>query len=152
MNSYCEHSLNYFAKIYVDNNLFISPHKGPVIRLRRIYNFWCSMLDYILVPHIFIMFLYHFGMIYGTNLLTRCLVPVPIFHYLFISEKLFCEVSWNGLKIYVIYFQVETKTEPKGRPEGGSQPPDALQARPHPWPCLGSTWATPPRSASSPIN
>ena len=29
MNSYYEHSLNYFAKIYLDNNLFVSPPKGP---------------------------------------------------------------------------------------------------------------------------
>ena len=47
-----------------------------LIRLRRIYNFLCSMHDYISVPHIFTMFLYHFGMIYGTNLLTRYPVPV----------------------------------------------------------------------------
>ena len=66
------------------------------------------------------MFLYHFGMIYGTNLLTTCPVPVPVpvFCFLFVLEKLFCEVSRNTLKIYVIYFQVETKTEPEGRPEG----------------------------------
>ena len=57
-------------------------------------------------------------MIYGTNLLTRCPVPVPVFCCLFVSEKLFCEVSRNALKIYVIYFQVETKTKPEGRPEG----------------------------------
>ena len=57
-------------------------------------------------------------MIYGTNLLTRCPVAVPVFCCLFILEKLFCEVSRNALKIYVIYFQIETKTEPKERPQG----------------------------------
>ena len=31
MNSYYEHSLNYFAKIFVDNNLFVSPPKGPAV-------------------------------------------------------------------------------------------------------------------------
>ena len=70
------------------------------------------MLDYLSVPHVFIMFLYHFGMIYGTNLLTRCPLPVPVFYYLFVSEKLFGEVSRNQLKIYVNYFHEETKTEP----------------------------------------
>ena len=64
------------------------------------------------------MFLYHFGMIYGTNLLTRYPVSVPIFCRLFVSEKLFWEVSRIELKIYGNYFQYETKTEPKGQPEG----------------------------------
>ena len=76
------------------------------------------MLDYISAPHVFINFLYHFVMIYGSNLLTRCPVPVPVFCCLFVSEKLFWEVSRNALKIYGIYFQAETKTEPVGRPEG----------------------------------
>ena len=57
------------------------------------------------------MFLYHFGMIYGTNLLKRYPVSVPVFCCLFVSEKLFGEVSQNQLKIYGIYFYMETKTE-----------------------------------------
>ena len=56
---------------------------SSMIRVRHIYNFLCSMLDYISVPYVFKIFLYHFGMIYGTNLLTRCPVPVPVFCYLF---------------------------------------------------------------------
>ena len=66
----------------------------------------------------FIMFLYHFCMIYGTNLLTRFPVPVLVFCCLFVSEKLFWEVSRIALKIYGNYFQYETKTEPEGQPEG----------------------------------
>ena len=81
---------------------------GMHIRLRRIYNFGCSMLDFISVPHL--MFLYHFGMIYGTNLLTRCSVPITVFCYLFVSEKLFWKVSRNVLIIYGNYFQYEAKT------------------------------------------
>ena len=86
-----------------------------VIRLRRIYNSLYSMLDYISVPRILIMFLYHFSMIYGTNLLTRCLVPVRIFWCLFVSEKLFGEVSRNQLQIYTNYFPEETIPELEGR-------------------------------------
>ena len=63
------------------------------------------------------MFLYHFGMLYGTNLLTRCPLPVPVFCCLFVSEKFFWEVSRIALIIYRNYFQYETKTEPEGRPE-----------------------------------
>ena len=37
------------------------------------------MLDYISLPHVFIMYLHHFVIIYGTNLLTRCPVPVLVF-------------------------------------------------------------------------
>ena len=76
------------------------------------------MLDYISVPHVFITFLYHFGIIYGTNLLTICPVPVPVFCCLFVLEKLFWEVSRIALKIYRNYFQYETKTEPEGQLEG----------------------------------
>ena len=90
---------------------------GCMIRLQRIYNFLCSMLDYIALPYVFIMFLYYFGMIYGTNLLTRCPVPVAIFRCLFVSEKLFWKVSRIALIFYRNYFQYETKTEPEGRPE-----------------------------------
>ena len=111
-------------------------------------------LDHCIQFICFIMFLYHFGMIYGTNLLTRCPVSVPVFYCLFISEKLFCKVSRNALKIYGKYFQYETKTEPEGRPEGGSQPPNSLQAWPHPRSRLGPTGSPPssPRVASLPIN
>ena len=74
-------------------------------------------------------------MIYGTNLLTRCPVSVPVFCCLFISEKLFYEVSRNALKIYGIYFQAEIKNEPEGRPEGDAtasrRPPGAAAPRPH---------------------
>ena len=108
------------------------------------------MLDYITVPQVFIKLLYHFGMIYGTNLLTRCPVPVPVFCCLFVSEKVFWEVSRIALKIYENYFQYETKT----KPEGGPQPSDASQARTRAWPHLGPTWTggPPPRVALSPIN
>ena len=127
---------------------------GDADSLRRIYNFWCSMLDYISVPHVLTMFLYHFGMIYGTNLLTRFPVPVPVFCYRFVSEKLFWEVSRIALIIYRNYFQYETKMEPDGHPEGsprGSRRHLAVAPlRPH----LDPTWVggPPPRVASSPIN
>ena len=84
---------------------------GMLICVRHIYNFLCSMLDYISVPHVSVMVLYNFGMI-GTNLLSRCPVPVPVFCCLFVSEKLFGEVSQNQLEIYVNYFHEETSPEP----------------------------------------
>ena len=89
------------------------------------------MLDYISLPHAFIMFLYQFGMIYGANLLTRCPVPVHVFCCHFVSEKLFGEVSRNELKIYRNYFQAEKSLETEGRLQGGPtatrRPPGAAQ-------------------------
>ena len=100
------------------------------------------------------MFLYHFGMIYRTNLLTRCPVPISVFCYLFVSEKLFSQVSRNQLEIYVNYFHEETRTEPGGRLQGGPTRARCPQARPTPWPRLGPTWCPPTssRAALSPIN
>ena len=112
------HFKNYFVITYlVEDEQELS--LGMLIRLRRIYNLWCSMLDYISVPHVFIMFLYHFDIIYGTNLFTRCPAPVPVFCCLFVSEKLFGKVSRNQLEIYVNYFHEETRTEPRGHLQGG---------------------------------
>ena len=79
------------------------------------------MLDYISVPHVFIMFVYHFGMIYGTKLLTRCPVAVSIFCCIFVSEKLFGEVSRNQLKIYMNYFHKGKHLGPTWRPPTSSR-------------------------------
>ena len=94
------------------------------------------------------MFIYHFGIFYGTNLLTRCPVPVPVFCCLFVSEKLVAELSRNQLQIYVNYLYMETKTVPGGDLQGGLIGPRRPQPR------LGPTWETPrpPLVALSPIN
>ena len=76
-------------------------------------------------------------MIYGTNLLTRCPVPVPVFCCLFVSEKLFSEVSRIALIIYGNYFQYETKTEPEGQPEGRHRGSRRHLAAAPPWPHVG---------------
>ena len=102
---------------------------GMLIRLKRIYNFCLFHAYYMSLPHAFIMFLYHFGMIYGTNLLTRYPVPVPVFCCLFVSEKLVGEVSPNRLKYYGNYFYMETKTAPGGDLQGAPQAPDDPQER-----------------------
>ena len=61
-------------------------------------------------------------MIYGTNLLTRSPVPVPVFCYLFVSEKLFGKVSRNQLKIYVNCFHKGIRMEPGVELQGGTAP------------------------------
>ena len=79
-------------------------------------------------------------MIYGTNLLTRCPVPVPVFCCLFVSEKLFWEVSRIALIIYGNYFQYETKMEPQGEPEGMQWGSRSHLAAP---PTIGRAWGLP---------
>ena len=126
------HFKNYFVITYLledEQELSL----GMLIRLRRIYNFWCSMLDYISVPHVFIMF----------YIILAC-----------VSEKLYRKYSRNPLKIYSNYFQAETKTEPEERPEGEVPASIRPQAWPTPWLRLGPTSSapSPPRVTPSPIN
>ena len=78
-------------------------------------------------------------MFYGTNLLKRCPVTVPVFCCLFVSEKLAREVSPNRLKNYRNYFYVETKTTPGGDLQGAHRP----QTTPSRGPRLGRGWAPP---------
>ena len=55
-----------------------------MIRLQRIYIFYCSMLLYLLFWTI-LGFIFHFYIIFGTNLLTggptqnRCFLPILVF-------------------------------------------------------------------------
>src|SRR3989337_2227521 len=67
-----------------------------LIRLRRIYNFGCFMP----ILYNFHIFLATFYMIYWTNLLIQCLVPVPIFCMFFVSQKIHIKRSPNAIKIY----------------------------------------------------
>ena len=69
---------------------------GMLIHLRHIYNFYCFM------P---IFYNYHillatFYMIYWTNLLIQCPVPVPVFCMFFVSQKIHIKRSRNVIKFY----------------------------------------------------
>ena len=90
-----------------------------LIRLERIYNFWCSMLVFYPITYVFYMFPFIFRLFSWTNLLTRCPVPVSVFCCFCISEKFLKKYSRNGLKIHGHWFLPQTKTESKGEPEGG---------------------------------
>ena len=72
------------------------------------------------------MFLYHFGMIYGTNLLTRCPVSVPVFCMFFVSEKLHRKVCRKKLRKFQKLFFIRRAPEPEGqvqrRPTGPALP------------------------------
>ena len=74
------------------------------------------------------MFLYHFDKIYGTNLLTRCAVPVPVFCCFFVSEKFYSKYPRNftGQKPRTLFLR--HKDVARRGPAGG-QPPGQTRAR-----------------------
>ena len=102
--------------------------------------FFMFMLDYISVTHVFTMFSYHFGIIYGTNLLTRCPVPVPVFCCLFVSEKLFGEVFsesvGNLCELFSRGNKDRARRKPTGGPTGTRRPPSVAHTLAAPGPHL----------------
>jgi len=122
------HLKNYFVITYLledEQELSL----GMLIRCKRIYNFWCSMLVFYPMPHVFYAFTFVFRLISCTNLLTRCPRPVAVFCCFSISEKFWRKYSRKGLKIHGDQFLPGTKTDTEGDPEGGqgasSRPPGA---------------------------
>ena len=114
--------------------------KVMVIRLKRIYIFWCSMLVYISLPHVFIMFYiilaWFMKLTYWQDAQCQFLFSAVFF----ISEKLFCEVFRNAPKIYVIYFPSWNKDGTRRIPGGGSPGP---QTPSRGGPTLGRAWGPP---------
>ena len=90
------------------------------------------MLDYISVPHVFIIFLYHFGMIYGTTLLTRCPVPVPVFCFRKVVRGSFSELAENLHDLFLRRNKDGARRGPAGGPTVVRRPPGVV-----------NTWAAP---------
>ena len=81
-------------------------------------------------------------------------MPIASSYFLlsFYFRKVVRGISRNQLKIYMICFYEETKTELGGELQGGPQGPDAPMGPPVPR--MGPTWLAPSstRAALSPIN
>ena len=127
---------------------------GMLIRPKRIYNFWCSMLVLHQFYHCFIYVLVCFYKFSGTNILTRCRSASSYFLLFLVSEILHRKYSRKrtGQKPEVLYLSWQHK-EPKRRRNGASGRPHHPQARPGPGPRLGQVgppWP-PPYITSSPI-
>jgi hypothetical protein len=58
-----------------------------LIFLKRIYNFWCSMLVYTPFPLCFVYTSWHFYAFSRTNLLTRCHSASSLFSAIFVFQK-----------------------------------------------------------------
>jgi hypothetical protein len=69
-----------------------------LIRLKRIYNFWCSMLVYTPFTLCFVYSLWCFYAFSGTNLLTRCHSVSSCFLLFCVLEKLHGKYSQNWTK------------------------------------------------------
>jgi hypothetical protein len=69
----------------------MSPHeiskKYKLIRLKRIYIFWCSMLVYTPFALYFVYTSWRFYAFYETNLLTRCHSVSSLFSAVFVFQK-----------------------------------------------------------------
>ena len=90
----------------------------------------------------------------GTNLLTRCLVPVPCFLLFLVSEKLFWKYSRNWTpRRQKSLFSPEGSRSPKESRRRAPEGPHHVQARPTLWPRLDLVWGPwwPPGVAPPPI-
>ena len=98
-----------------------------LIRLKRIYNFWCSMLVLYQLLHVlhllYITFIHFLGLTYKQD----AEVPVPVFCCFCIPEKLVWKYSRNWTKLHGgAYFSRTRLTERRssiGGTPGGHTPP-----------------------------
>ena len=85
-------------------------------------------------PYVFL----RFPTFFGTNLLTRCPVPVPCFLLFLVSEKLFWKYSRNWTpRIPEVLFLPEASRSLKESRRRAPERPHHAQVRAHPWPRLG---------------
>ena len=114
---------------------------GMLIRCKRIYNFWCSMLVLHQLSNVLSMLWYTFYAFSGTNLLTRCHSASSCFLLFLVSEKLHRKYSRNWTKQIAKFLisryedVVRRRAEevPQGgltRPRRGQGPPGLHRPRP----------------------
>jgi hypothetical protein len=127
---------------------------GIVIRLKRIYNFWCSML---ILHHLLRVLLTLRDVFMRFPELTYwqdATVPVSYLLLFCVSEKLHRKYSWNWIKRRpkLLFFPDEGRG-PKESRRGARRQPHHEGARPSPWsrpPVVRPPWST-PDDAPSPI-
>ena len=123
--------------------------KIPMIRVKRIYNFWVIHANFVILSHVSIIISHHFYAFCWTNLLTRCPVPVPCFCYFCISEIYFGKYSRNWTKIYGDFLceirHLKTEGQPRRWTTGHGRPPAVDQGGP-----MGGTCPCPWATSSAP--
>ncbi len=106
---------------------------GMLIRCKRIYNFWCSMLvlhQFLYVLSILRCTFYAFS---GTNLLTRCHSASSCFLLFLVSEKLHRKYSRNLTKQIAKFLISRDEDGVRRRVEGGPQGGHTMPRRGQPW-------------------
>jgi hypothetical protein len=111
-----------------------------LIRLKCIYNFWCSILVFTPFASCFVYTLWRFYAIFGTNLLTRCHSASFLFSAIFVFQKSY---TGNILRIgrnkfgnsYFYQTEDEDQTGAEEGPEAGHTTGGRGPApgRAHPW-------------------
>jgi hypothetical protein len=128
---------------------------GMLIRLKRIYNFWCSMLVFTPFALCFVSFHGVFMRFPELTYWQDAIVPVPYF-LLFLcfrkaTQEIFSELDKTSSRT-PIFPGRGPKTERE--PEGARGCPHHEGARPRPWPCppmVRPPWS-PPDNAPLPIS
>ena len=132
------------AAFHIKNSVFITYlledeqelSLGILIRLQRIYNFFIVPCCFIINIGCFIIILQSFYIIFGTNLLTQCQVPVAVFCMFFTSQEINTKRSPNAVKLFVDFFRpkdIQWAGEVPGGAPRGAQPIKACleaEARP----------------------
>jgi hypothetical protein len=112
------------------------PKDGTLIRLKCIYNFWCSMLVYTPFALCFVTLRGVFMHFSGTNLLTKCHSATSLFFAIFLFQKSYTGnifgIGWNKSRTSYFYRSF-AKTEDETK--GARGQPHHQGARPSPWPC-----------------
>jgi hypothetical protein len=93
-----------YAFIYIEKGVTcemeaIHETERCLIRLKHIYNFWCSILVYEPFALCFVYTLWRFYAFFGTNLLTRCHGASSLFFAIFVFQKSYTRnilgIGWN---------------------------------------------------------
>jgi hypothetical protein len=125
--------------------------KCNLIRLKRIYNFWCSMLVYAPFALHFVTLLWHFYAFFRTNQLTRCHNASSLFSDVFVFQKSYTGnilgIGWNKSRSsYFSWHETESKVEM----EGGQRAAAPWGGVAYPWLAPLGVVATWPTSWHSP--
>jgi hypothetical protein len=125
-----------------------------LIRLKRIYNFWCSMLVYAWFALSFLYTSWRFNAFSRTNLLTRCYSASSLFSAIFVFLK-----SYTGIFLELEKTKAEVpnyltwRRSPKESRTWTRGQPHPMVARPRPSPRHQGVWppGPPPDIALPPI-
>ena len=114
---------------------------GMLTRLRRIYNFLLFHANILQLSYTF----GNFYIIFRTNILIQCPVPIHVCCMFFVSQNMHIKRSPNMIKTHGDFFGIYVILGKRINARQCTRGPKALGTRPLPWGRLGGLW--PPRKA-----